>query len=53
MDEDLTARTRSNDVLPAFCSPIIVTSISVTLPTSISTTSNRRDIPHKAGLLVG
>lgn len=27
----LTARTRSNDVLPAFCSPIMVMSISVAL----------------------
>jgi hypothetical protein len=27
----LTARTRSSDVLPAFCSPIMVMSISVAL----------------------
>jgi hypothetical protein len=27
----LTAKTRNNDVLPAFCSPIIVMSISVAL----------------------
>lgn len=29
-----TARTRNNDVLPAFCKPIMVTSISVALHTS-------------------
>jgi len=29
--EQLTARTLSNDVFPAFCSPIIVISISVAL----------------------
>lgn len=33
----LTARTRSNDVLPAFCSPTMVTSISVALVEMIST----------------
>ena len=29
-----TARTRRRDVLPAFCNPIMVTSISVALPTT-------------------
>ena len=33
-DKELTARTRNNDVLPAFCKPIMVTSISVALETS-------------------
>ena len=33
----LTARTRSKDVLPAFCNPTMVTSISMALMSSVST----------------
>jgi len=34
--DSLTARTRSNEVLPAFCSPIMVMSISVALQRAYS-----------------
>lgn len=37
----LTARTRSNEVLPAFCRPTIVTSISMALQSTISSCPTR------------
>ena len=36
MGQPLTARTRSNEVLPAFCKPTMVTSISVALAHVVS-----------------